>query len=113
MSRKIFESFGGRRVEGNFEGGKITSDAGGLLLSEVESRFEILKQFAACFTDYRNPLLTEHMLEELLGQRVYGLALGPRWSGRWVLVLMASGYPYERIFQQVYWNLRALHPLRR
>ena len=82
MSRKIFESFGGRRVEGNFEGGKITSDAGGLLLSEVESRFEILKQFAACFTDYRNPLLTEHMLEELLGQRVYGLALGPRWSGR-------------------------------
>ena len=71
-----FQRQGGRRVEGNFEGGKITSDAGGLLLSEVESRFEILKQFAACFTDYRNPLLTEHMLEELLAQRVYGLALG-------------------------------------
>ena len=69
-----FQRLGRRQVEGNFEGGKITSDAGGLLLSEVESRFEILKQFAACFTDHRNPILTEHALEELLAQRVYGLA---------------------------------------
>lgn len=71
-----FQRLGGRQVEGNFEGGKITSDAGGLLLSEVESRFGILRQFASCFTDYRNPILTEHALEELLAQRVYGLALG-------------------------------------
>ena len=71
-----FQRQGGRRVEGNFEGGKITSDGGGLLLSEVETRFGILEQFASCFTDHRNPDLIEHTLEELLAQRVYGLALG-------------------------------------
>ena len=33
-------------------------------------------EFAACFTDYRNPDLIEHKVEELVAQRVYGLALG-------------------------------------
>jgi hypothetical protein len=36
----------------------------------------IIRQFAACFADYRSPLLTEHSLEELVAQRVYALALG-------------------------------------
>ena len=36
----------------------------------------ILRQFAACFTDYRNADLIEHPVEELVAQRVYGLALG-------------------------------------
>jgi hypothetical protein len=63
-------------VEGAFQGGEITSDGGGLLLSEVESLFGILRQFAACFTDHRNPDLIEHSVEELVSQRVYGLALG-------------------------------------
>ena len=36
----------------------------------------ILRQFAACFTDYRNPDLIEHQVEEMVAQRVYGLALG-------------------------------------
>lgn len=65
-----------RRVEGAFQGGDITSDGGGLLLSEVESLFGILRQFAACFIDHRNPDLIEHSVEELVSQRVYGLALG-------------------------------------
>src|SRR5882724_6222340 len=51
-------------------------DGGGLLLREVEKRIGILRQFAACFTDYRNPDLIEHTVEELVAQRVYGLALG-------------------------------------
>ena len=56
--------------------GAITSDCGGLLLREVEKRIGILRQFAACFTDYRNPDLIEHTVEELIAQRVFGLALG-------------------------------------
>src|SRR6266704_5072499 len=63
-------------IRAQFDGGAITSDGGGLLLREVEKRVKILRQFAACFTDYRNPDLIEHPVEELVAQRVYGLALG-------------------------------------
>ena len=63
-------------IRAEFDGGAITSDGGGLLLREVEKRIGILRQFAACFTDYRNPDLIEHQVEELVAQRVYGLALG-------------------------------------
>ena len=45
-------------------------------------------------------------------EKLFKIGALVRVSVRRVLVLMASGYPYERIFQQVYWNLRALHPLR-
>ena len=65
-----------REIRAQFDGGAITSDGGGLLLREVEKRIGILHQFAACFTDYRNPDLIEHQVEEMVAQRVYGLALG-------------------------------------
>src|SRR5207247_3806269 len=65
-----------REIRAQFDGGAITSDGGGLLLREVEKRIGILHQFASCFTDYRNPDLIEHTVEELVDQRVYGLALG-------------------------------------
>ena len=65
-----------REIRAQFNGGAITSDGGGLLLREVEKRVGILRQFAACFTDYRNPDLIEHKVEEMVAQRVYGLALG-------------------------------------
>jgi len=54
----------------------ITSDAGGLLLREVEKRTGIIAQFAACFTDHRNPERLEPTVKELIAQRVYALALG-------------------------------------
>jgi hypothetical protein len=59
-----------------FDGGKVTSDAGGLLLREVDSRFGFLDRFAGCFTDHRDPDLIEHPLVDLLRQRVFGLCLG-------------------------------------
>ena len=65
-----------REIRAQFDGGAITSDGGGLLLREVEKRIGMLHQFAACFTDYRNPDLIEHKVEEMVAQRVYGLALG-------------------------------------
>jgi hypothetical protein len=65
-----------REVVGRFDGGTISSDGGGVLLREVELRTGIIRQFAACFTDHRDPDLIEHRVEELLAQRVYGLALG-------------------------------------
>jgi len=65
-----------REIRAQFGGGAITSDGGGLLLREVEKRTGIVRQFAACFRDYRNPDLIEHPVEALVAQRVYGLALG-------------------------------------
>jgi hypothetical protein len=61
---------------GRFDGGNITSDAGAALLREVELRTGIIRQFAACFTDHRDPERIEHLLFALVAQRVYGLALG-------------------------------------
>ena len=61
---------------GEFDGGKVSSDSGGLLLCEVEQRTHILKRLAGCFTDHRDAKQVEHSLESLIKQRVMGLALG-------------------------------------
>ena len=71
-----FHALGRRDVVARFDGGRITSDAGGLLLRETERLTGVIHQFTACFTDHRNPELIEHTAEELVAQRVYALALG-------------------------------------
>jgi hypothetical protein len=71
-----FHPLAGRDVRGQFDGGTITSDAGGLLLREVEKRTGIIERFAACFRDYRAKERVEHTVKELVAQRVYALALG-------------------------------------
>jgi hypothetical protein len=63
-------------VVADFSGGRITSDAGCLLLQEVERGTAILRRFAECCTDFRHPLLIEHTVPELVAQRVYAIALG-------------------------------------
>ena len=71
-----FQDLGNRHVVARFDGGAVSSDAGGLLLRELEAKFRFVEQFAACFTDHRDPDRTEHTLGELLKQRVFGLCLG-------------------------------------
>jgi len=71
-----FHELGKREVVGKFDGGNITSDAGGLLLRETEKRTGIIAGFAKCFEDLRKPEMIEHTVVELVGQRIYGLALG-------------------------------------
>ena len=65
-----------RQVTASFNGGQLTSDGGGMLLREVERHLNLFPRLAACFTDYRDPAKTEHPVEHLLKQRIYGLALG-------------------------------------
>ena len=71
-----FHPLNERAIRAQFDGGAISSDGGGLLLREVEKRVGIIRGLAACFTDYRHAERIEHRLEELVAQRVYGLALG-------------------------------------
>lgn len=66
----------GRRVEADFGGGTITSDAGALLLGATDRAIGLVGRFAACFADARRPDLIEHEVGTLIGQRVFGMALG-------------------------------------
>ena len=59
-----------------FDGGRIVTDAGGLLLREEEKRTGILDRFARLFSDGREPARIEHSCLELLSQRIDALALG-------------------------------------
>jgi len=74
--RLEFHALDNREIAAHFDGGDISSDAGGLLLREVEARLGVLKRFANCFTDYRKQNWVEHPVEDLIAQRVYGLCLG-------------------------------------
>jgi hypothetical protein len=66
----------GREVVGAFDGGAITSDAGALLLGAADRAIKLTERFAGCFHDTRRQHLIEHGVVTLLGQRVFGIALG-------------------------------------
>jgi Transposase DDE domain group 1 len=66
----------GRAVVASFDGGAITSDAGALLLGATDRAIRLVDRFASCFRDARSPVLIEHAVRTLVGQRVFGLALG-------------------------------------
>lgn len=71
-----FQEVGGREIVARFDGGRVTSDGGGILLREVEEQFRFVEKFAACFTDHRDQEKIEHSLVDLLKQRLFGLCLG-------------------------------------
>ena len=71
-----FEGLGRRRVVGRFDGGRMTSDGGALLLREADRVFNVTGRLAACFVDHRDPGRVEHGLRTLVAQRVMSLALG-------------------------------------
>jgi len=71
-----FHALGRRAVVGKFDGGMISSDGGGLLLAEVEAKTRIIARLARQFIDHRDPEAIEHTVKDLVGQRVFALALG-------------------------------------
>jgi hypothetical protein len=66
----------GRRVVAGFDGGAITSNAGALLLGATDRAITLVSRFAACFRDARMPERIEHDITTLVGQRIFGIALG-------------------------------------
>ena len=71
-----FEGHFSRQITARFDGGQQTSDAGGLLLRETDRRLNLLSRFAGCFVDGRDSKRIDHTVEEMVSQRVYGMALG-------------------------------------
>jgi Transposase DDE domain group 1 len=77
-SRDLFgyEVVDGRQVVAAFDGGEVTSDAGGLLLGATDRAVGLTARFAACFLDDRAQVQVEHTVKAMVAQRVFGIALG-------------------------------------
>ncbi|MBC7925634.1 MAG: IS1380 family transposase [Bryobacteraceae bacterium] len=71
-----FAACGKREVVAGFDGGTISSDAGGLVLRQTDQKLNLLKRFAECFLDGRQQDKVDHSIAEMVSQRIYGLALG-------------------------------------
>src|SRR5436305_3081542 len=65
-----------RSVVARFDGGKMSSNGGGLLLQQVDRRLNLISRWSECFRDGRDQKRVRHGVREMLTQRVYGLALG-------------------------------------
>jgi hypothetical protein len=71
-----FKASGKREIVARFDGGTISSDGGAFLLRQADQRLNLLARLAECFLDGRNQNQVEHSIQEMLSQRIYGLALG-------------------------------------
>jgi Transposase DDE domain group 1 len=71
-----FQDCGSREIVARFDGGTISSDGGALLLRQTDERLDLLPRLAQCFLDGREQDRVQHSVQEMISQRVYGLALG-------------------------------------
>jgi len=72
----LFSSVGHKKVQADFSGGNITSDAGALFLREADRRLGLTESLAHCITDPREQDQLTHSVLRMLRQRIYGIALG-------------------------------------
>jgi hypothetical protein len=71
-----FSCVGRRRLVAGFDGGTVSSDGGALLLGRTDEAIGLIDRLSECFIDERKPWLIEHTVRTLIGQRVFGIALG-------------------------------------
>jgi hypothetical protein len=72
----LFARLDRRDVVADFDGGAISSDAGALLLGATDRAIRMVDRFSDCFSDGRNADRVVHEIRTLIGQRVFGIALG-------------------------------------
>jgi hypothetical protein len=72
----IFSSLKSKKIVANFKGGAITSDAGSLLIREVDKKLNLTKSISKLIPDDRDPIKIQHTIKDMLRQRIYALALG-------------------------------------
>ena len=63
-------------VQADFTGGTITTDAGLLLLREVDRKLNLIQRVAQAIPDPRDPIYTTHTQTEILTSRIFGIAAG-------------------------------------
>jgi hypothetical protein len=72
----LFDDLGPRQVQADFSGGTLSTDAGALLLRQVDLQLGLATELAQCFHDGRHPVWVDHSVPELLRQRLFATALG-------------------------------------
>ena len=65
-----------KKVTAAFDGGRITSDGGVMLLAAAERRLGLVEHLAALIADPRNPLLVIHSIADILRARMLAIACG-------------------------------------
>lgn len=65
-----------KKVSAGFDGGRLTSDGGVMLLGAAERRLGIADRLAGLIADRRNPLLVTHSLADILRARILAIACG-------------------------------------
>jgi Transposase DDE domain group 1 len=71
-----FKAGGSREIVARFDGGTISSDGGALLLRQTDEQLKLLPRLSQCFLDARDQDRVQHSVQEMVSQRVFGLALG-------------------------------------
>lgn len=71
-----FSTLGGKAVVADFGGGRLTTDAGALLLREVDDNIGLFDALNAAIPDLRNPVYTTHDQRAMIAQRITAIALG-------------------------------------
>src|SRR5437899_2205746 len=72
----LFQDLGALQIAADFSGGMLSSDGGVLLLRQIDHGLGLSRTLAGCFADARDQRFVDHSLQQLLAQRLYGLARG-------------------------------------
>jgi hypothetical protein len=96
-----FPAVARKKVTAAFDGGMLSSDAGVLLLRNVEKKLGIAERLSGCLKDKRNPDLITHTVEEMLRLRMFAIAAGYEDANDFdrlrhdPIFKMAAGHPPE------------------
>ena len=72
----LFADLFGKQVVARFDQHHASSDGGAILLKAVDRKLGLIGRLARCLPDGRQASKVAHSIEELLAQRIYGLACG-------------------------------------
>jgi hypothetical protein len=72
----LFSNLKNKKIQADFNGGSLTSDAGALLLREVDKRIGLIDAVNRCIPDPRNEFFIVHQQKTMLSQRIFGISLG-------------------------------------
>ena len=72
----LFKDISGKKIQADFKGGEVSSDAGLLFLRETEARHGIIRRVANVLRDRRHQSYITHDFLELCSQRVFQIASG-------------------------------------
>ena len=71
-----FPALGAKKVTAAFDGGRLSSDGGVMLLSMAEKRLGVAERLARRFPDNRDPTKIRHTRADMIRARIHAIACG-------------------------------------